>query len=48
MKRMLKRQTTEVYYYKNNVKIIGVHSAIKGNVSAIKGDVDLCEITDEE
>ena len=39
MKRMLKRQRAEIYYYENNKKIIGVHLAIKGDVSGIKGDV---------
>ena len=39
MKRLLKRNKIETYYYKNSVKILGIHSGISGDVSGIRGDV---------
>jgi len=39
MKRLLKRNKIETYYYKNSVKILGIHSGIRGDVSGISGDV---------
>lgn len=48
MIRKLRREKLEVYYYENDKKIVGVHSKIWGDVSGIRGNVDLCEITESE
>ena len=39
MKRLLKRNVSEIYYYNGSKKIIGIHSNITGNASGIRGDV---------
>ena len=39
MKRLLKRNKIETYYYKNSVKILGIHSGISGDVTDISGNV---------
>ena len=39
MKKALERIKNELYYYKNNEKIIGIPSGLRGNVSGLRGDV---------
>ena len=40
MKKALERIKNELYYYKNNEKIIGIPSGLTGNVSGLlRGDV---------
>ena len=39
MKKQLKRAKIEVYYYKDNKKIIGAHENIRGDISEIRGDI---------
>ena len=39
MKKQLKRTKIEVYYYKDDKKIIGAHENIRGDISGIKGDI---------
>ena len=39
MKKALERIKNELYYYKNNEKIIGIPSGLRGNVSGLIGDV---------
>ena len=55
MKKLLKKQVNQLYYFKNRVKVYGVHERISGNVTGIYGNVsyisgnlDDCEITPEE
>jgi len=49
MKKALKRVGTELYYYdKNGIKIPGLHSDLYGDISDLHGNIDLCEITEEE
>ena len=56
MKKLLKRQGKEIYYFKNNVKIMidkndkSTHpSGLAGNISSgLYGDIDDCEITEKE
>lgn len=56
MKRALtKEPKIGIYYYEGNEKKYGAHadlrgdvSGISGNVSDIRGDISLCEITKEE
>ena len=39
MKKALERIKNELYYYKNNEKIIGIPSGLRGNVSGLTGNV---------
>ena len=39
MKKQLKRTKIEVYYYKDDKKIIGAHENIRGDISGIRGDI---------
>jgi len=40
MKKMLRKQKCEVYYYKNNKKVIGIHSGLTGDISAgLRGNI---------
>ncbi|MBN2591600.1 MAG: hypothetical protein JXA96_17170 [Sedimentisphaerales bacterium] len=55
MNKALRRGKNEVFYYKDNEEIKGIHadlggdmSGIRGDVSGIYGDLDMCKITDEE
>ena len=55
MKKALERIKNELYYYKNNEKIIGIPSGLRGNVSGLRGDVsglrgdvNNCRITKRE
>ena len=49
MKRMLRKQKAELYYYERDIKKMGAHANVTGNISGkIEGDIDLCEITDGE
>ena len=48
MKRVLIRIKHKTYYYRDNKDILGIHEGISGNVSGIRGDIDDCEISDEE
>ena len=48
MKKALERIKNELYYYKNNEKIIGIPSRLRGNVSGLRGDVNNCRITKRE
>jgi hypothetical protein len=54
MKKLLQKNTN-LYHIKDGIRIEGVHENISGNVNDIRGDVsgisgnlDDCEITDEE
>ena len=39
MKKALERIKNELYYYKNNEKIIGIPSGLRGDVSGLTGNV---------
>ena len=48
MKKTLKKTLSGVYHTKNGKKIEGLHSGLRGNVSGMRGDVNDCELTDED
>ena len=39
MKKALKRNRQEVYYYESNKKIFGLHSKVTGNISGLTGNI---------
>lgn len=48
MKKALTKEIGKIYHYKDGVKVDGVHSDIHGDVSGIRGNIDDCQLTDEE
>ena len=48
MKQNLTKIDNNVYYFKDGLRVSGVHDRISGNVSGISGNLDDCEITAEE
>jgi hypothetical protein len=48
MKRALKRIVNNHWYFAGNTKIYGSPSGITGDLSYISGDVDGCEISQDE
>lgn len=56
MKQVLKRRKlNQLYYYKNGIRIDGIPDTLQGNVSGLwgdasglRGDIDDCELTDED
>ena len=47
-KNLIRNNKNEIWYYENGKKIIGIHDNIHGYVSEIEGNLDNCEITNEE
>ena len=39
MQRKLRKTLTETYFYKNGMKIIGIHDFLRGDVNGLSGDV---------
>ena len=55
MKKALSRVTTKLYHYKGDIKVDGTNSemignctGLYGNCSGLRGDLDECDITDED
>lgn len=48
MKKNLTKIENKIYHYKDGVRMEGVHKDITGDVSGIIGNLDDCEITQEE
>jgi hypothetical protein len=48
MKKALTKITGSMYYYENGERIEGVPEDISGNLSSITGNLNDCEITEEE
>jgi len=39
MKKVLTKIENNIYYFKDGVKILGIHSNISGDISGIRGDI---------
>jgi len=48
MKPALKKTESQIYYFSEGRRIDGPHDLISGDVSGLSGDIDACELTDEE
>ena len=48
MKKALKRRENNLYYYKNGVRVEGVHSLIRGNVTGLAGNINDCQLAKAE
>jgi len=48
MKKALKKISSTIYYYEDGKCVDGVPVGISGDLSGISGDLDNCEITEED
>lgn len=48
MKKALSRVTTKLYHYKGDIKVDGTNGEMIGNCTGLSGDLDECDITDED
>lgn len=49
MKKALKKTTArELYHFVDGVHIDGAPASLRGDVSGLEGDVDECELSDDE
>ena len=48
MKKALTRINSEKFYFVDGKKIQGTPERVRGNLSGVRGDIDDCELTDED
>ena len=48
MKKALKRIEYKIWHYQDGKTVGGAPSGVRGDLSGVRGEIDDCEITDEE